>query len=195
MRKLIVILILALCKISPASALSVDGLKKQVLKAEKQYNIPEGVLDSIITIESNYVIAAVNPVNFKKDVFVSSFGLGQLTYATALAHCALSKESILNPIKNIFCSAKVLKYQLNRYGNSILYAVAAYNLGTPCVCDGKKYIREINGKTKVCQKFDTRRVLTCTKREIDRFLNQAYVDKFVSTYERLYPNNFLFSFL
>jgi len=192
MKKLLLILIFALCKVIPASALSLDGIKKQVFAAEKKYGLPTGMLDSIIAIESNYSEKALNPENFSKDVFVSSYGLGQLTYATALAHCGLSKENILNPVKNILCSAKVLKYQMSRFGNSILYSVAAYNLGTPCVCDGKKYLREINGKVKVCQKFSTRKVLTCTEREINRFLNQEYVDNFIKTYKRLHPDSYLY---
>lgn len=192
MGKLLFILILSLGIVSSVSALSLDGIKKQVFAAEKKYGLPSGMLDSIITIESNYSVQALNPENYAKDVFVSSYGLGQLTYATAQAHCGLSKENILNPVKNILCSAKVLKYQMNRFGNSILYAVAAYNLGTPCVCDGKKYIREMNGVVKVCQKFNTKKVLTCSKKEINRFLNQPYVENFITTYKRLHPESSLY---
>lgn len=187
MKKLILIIILSICKISPLSAMSVSSLKKEVHKAEKQYGIPDGVLDAVITMESNYQISAVNPENFKKEVFVSSYGLGQLTFATAKAYCSLTKESALDPIKNIFCSAKVLQYQLKRFSGSLAHAVSAYNLGTPCVCDGVKYIRNLNNKIKSCQKYTTKKILYCSKSENGRFLNQDYVDKFFSTYKKLYP--------
>lgn len=184
MRKLLIIIFLTLFRISSVIAHPIDGLKKQVSKAEKHYNIHGGILDALITIESNYKIA-VNPKNFKKNVFVTSFGLGQLTYSSALNHCSLSRKNILDPIKNIFCSAKILRYQLDRFDNSIPHAIAAYNQGTPCICDGKRYVQNLNGKIKACKNFNTKRIFTCTQDEIDRFLNQAYVDKFFKTLDKI----------
>jgi hypothetical protein len=43
MRKLLLILFLALCKVSPASAFSLDGIKKQVFAAEKKWVMSNGM--------------------------------------------------------------------------------------------------------------------------------------------------------
>ena len=106
---------------------------------------------------------------------MTSHGLGQLTLATAQSLCNMSLPDLYNPIKNIRCSAKVLRYQLDRYDN-LDYAIAAYNAGTPCVCDGHFYRYEGWHDGEVCKKPQSKQAFTCNGRDKGRFLNQSYVD-------------------
>jgi len=171
-------------------------LRSLVQRAEKLYRLPRNMLDAIIRVESSYRITAVNPR--RVGVAVPSFGLGQLTHDTAAFVCGLSPSEIHDPRKNLECSAKVLSKQLSRYrakANAVAWAVAAYNWGTPCVCDGANYIktlpyydRELRQMTKrdvQCLKKGELTPLTCDASEEGRFWNQDYVDKFSSHYGSL----------
>ena len=74
--------------------------------------------------------SAFNPKAINSAAPVWSYGLGQITLATAKSHCKLSKEELLDPRKNLQCAGKVLAYQLQRYGGNIDLALSAYNAGT-----------------------------------------------------------------
>lgn len=89
------------------------------------YNVPVKLFHAIIIVESRYKPLAVN-----LDAPVKSYGLTQLTKATAEHHCRLSFEKIMVPEENIKCGAKVLSYQLNRYKGDIYKTISAYNAGT-----------------------------------------------------------------
>lgn len=145
-----------------------------IKKAEQKFGIPANLLNAVIKFESDHNTTAVNSI--KPGVVVPSFGLGQLTYATAKSHCDLGPEKIFEPRANVFCSARVLKYQLDRYNDSVDYALAAYNDGTPCVCDGKFYTRILRRDPEICRKPKSRIPLACTDKEKGRFKNQPYVD-------------------
>jgi hypothetical protein len=145
-------------------------------KIEKSFEIPQVLLHSIVWQESSYRIRAFNSSE-NPGVSISSYGLGQLTLDTARHHCKLGKKYILDPVKNIKCSAKVLSYQLKRYQNNIKSAVAAYNWGTPCVCNGVNFVKRISGKIKMCyRKAELGRLIPLTCREKGLFWNQDYVD-------------------
>ena len=146
---------------------------KIISNTEKALQLPKNLLSAILEFESHFQPLAVN---YKKPgVAVTSHGLGQLTLDTAAAHCNLQLADLYSPNKNINCSAKVLKYQLIRYAN-VDYAIAAYNSGTPCVCDGKVY--RYNGwhDGEVCRKPRSHKPFVCNMEEKGRFLNQYYVD-------------------
>ena len=151
-------------------------LKSIVLAMEEEHNIPRHLLDAIILQESNYHVTATNSAS-NPGVKTTSFGLGQLTLATARSHCQLSRQQVYHPVANIECAAKVLKWQLRRYNGHIGRAVAAYQWGTPCECNGQVYTQRFLSRTRVCFKrgFNGRKIpLMC--RKTGKFWNQWYVD-------------------
>lgn len=155
---------------------SKSKLRDLVLRTEDVYDLPTFLLDSIIEQESSYRIKAVNRANKKHKVKIPSFGLGQLTLDTAKWHCRLRRKQLLNPERNIKCSAKVLKWQLDRYEGHLGKAVAAYQWGTPCICDGKVYVQKLFKKTRTCVTYrkGKPRPILCEKK--GTFWNQWYVD-------------------
>jgi hypothetical protein len=121
----------------------------------------------------------------KPGVAIESKGLGQLTVDTAWQHCRMSAADLHDPEKNVLCSAKVLKYQLNRYrskDNAVEWAVAAYNWGTPCACKSGVYTKSLRKSGELteitCRKRGSLEPLTCSASEEGKFFNQDYVDKF-----------------
>lgn len=166
-----------------ASAPSKVELESLVKHAEHEFQLPHKMLDSIVRVESSYKIAAVNPRH--PGVAVASFGLGQLTVDTAHDVCGMSPSEMHDPRKNIVCAAKVLRKQLNRYrskSNKIAWAVAAYNSGTPCVCDGEFYTKVVGGEEVTCRHKRNLEPLSCSTEEQGKFWNQDYVQKFASNF-------------
>ena len=164
-------------------------LEKVVSDVEKRiFKLPKNLLHTLIVMESNYNIHAINPKDAKRGVGVTSYGLGQITEDSARNHCAFTLEELYDPTKNIVCSAKIIKYQLLRYKHNISMAVAAYNVGTPCVCDGGAYTRKINKDVEVCyiynKKIKKNEPVLCNTYEYGKFLNQEYVDKFFSLWKK-----------
>lgn len=135
---MLIMLLLCVTSVGYADQKPVPSIQDRVLKVEKEFGIEAGLLYAIVKQESNFQPAAVNP-NTNVGVSVTSHGLGQLTASTAWYQCRLKPDQIYNVNLNLRCSAKVLKYQLERFENNKKLALAAYNDGTPCVCDGKRY--------------------------------------------------------
>ena len=117
-----------------SNAYSIDVFEK-IKELEIKNGLPSGMLKAIIKIESNFESNAVNI-----EAPVPSYGIGQLTIATAKHHCKLKEEEIMDLKKNLSCSAKVLSHQYKRYKN-VNIAVMAYNEGTPCTCHDGFYMR------------------------------------------------------
>lgn len=171
------------------SEYSRSELEQIVADAEKKHGLPSGMLHAIVMVESNYTIRALNPAS-RKGTAITSYGIGQLTLATARHHCKLSEQEIYDPKKNIDCSAIVLKYQLERHHHAIDNAVAAYNAGTPCRCNGEIFVKWLYIKSErsygdvPCQRYikkDGHKVLIPISCSIfGEFLNQHYVDRFRS---------------
>jgi len=111
-------LVLACCMVNPKYAIMADT-------AALVNNVPENIFHALILVESSYDPNAVNST-----APVKSYGLTQLTVATAKHHCNLKKKDIMDPRKNLFCGAKVLSKQLKRYGGDVDKALSAYNAGT-----------------------------------------------------------------
>jgi len=99
-----------------------------VTAAAQKQNISPLLLHAIVKVESHYRPDAVNKV--KPGVAIASYGLGQLTLDTAASHCKLGVKNIFDAKKNVECAAKVLAYQLKRYGGDEQLAISAYNSGT-----------------------------------------------------------------
>ena len=121
-----------------------DGLIKDIKELEKKLKLPTKSLETIIRMESKFNENAIN-----SGAPIHSYGIGQLTLATAKT-CGLDINTILDYKKNLECSAKILKQKLDRYKNDLYKAVVAYNEGTPCICDGEKYIRDLGRTKKIC---------------------------------------------
>ena len=171
-------LFLSLCCL-PIEALPKKELKKLVIKTEYHYSIPFHLLNAIIQQESSYKIEAVNRKG-NKGVVETSYGLGQLTMDTAKDHCNLETiRQIYDPETNIECAAKVLQYQLNRYQGKLDSAVAAYQWGTPCECDGNVYKQKLTNKIRTCKKLVKGRWLPIRCNVAGHFWNQDYVDSVI----------------
>jgi len=178
-REIFLILVIFCC---PIPGLSNSNIKAMIAKAEVRHGLPQGLLTSIVRVESNFQEKAHNS-HENPGVAVSSYGLGQLTIATSESHCGLKLENIYDPRKNLDCSARVLKFQLRRYGRDMNKAIAAYQWGTPCMCDGKVYKRQ-GGKYRVCKWMGSMEPMYCNKKNL--FYNQSYVDNVL--------NHFLFKY-
>ena len=98
------------------------SLVKLVDDTAEKYKIPKILFHAMIMHESSYREDNVNP----KD---PSYGLGQLTPGTAWRKCKLPRYLIMDPYRNINCSALYLAEQLKRYHGNINKAVSAYNAG------------------------------------------------------------------
>jgi soluble lytic murein transglycosylase-like protein len=119
-----------------------------IAKLEAEHGLPKNALRAIIRLES-----AFNPKAINDKSKIHSYGLGQLTLATAKAHCGLEKKDIFNGPKNGACAAKVLASQYKRYKKNLLLTVLAYNEGTPCVCDGKFFTRNLGKRKVICKEW------------------------------------------
>jgi soluble lytic murein transglycosylase-like protein len=146
---------------------------KFIHQTERALQLPQNLLAAILQFESSFRPKAINTQ--KPGVAVTSHGLGQLTLDTAAAHCRMRLSDLYNPLMNIRCSAKVLRYQLDRF-EDLDYAIAAYNSGTPCVCDGKVYRYQGWHDGEVCRMPRSRKIFSCSSNDEGRFLNQRYVD-------------------
>lgn len=86
--------------------------------------------------------SSFKPSNINKDEPKggSSIGLGQVQLPTAFKYCNVKHITELIKVKvNLNCSAKYLRYQLDRYKGSYYKAISAYNAGT-------YYVRHTNRK-------------------------------------------------
>ncbi len=92
-----------------------------VQAAERQYALPEGLLDALIWTESRY-----NPLALSK---AGAVGLGQLMPGTAQA---LGVGNRYDPRANLLGAAQYLRRLLDQFG-AIHLAVAAYNAGPRAV--------------------------------------------------------------
>lgn len=102
---------------------------------ENQKEIPKGLLKAVIRQESDF-----NP----RAYLGGSYGLGQVTLGTARTYCDIQHSKRLYEYKtNISCAGIILKALLNKYNNQKYYALSAYNIGTPFVCNGKTYQRNL----------------------------------------------------
>lgn len=122
---------------------------KLIDSLEQKYKLPQNTLKAIIRLESCF-----NPKAINDKAKIASYGFGQLTAATAKSFCNIGIKDIFNQNKNGECAAKVLAHQFRRFKGDTLKAILAYNEGTPCICDGSKYVRHLGrGRTQVCKEW------------------------------------------
>jgi len=126
-------------------------IKRCILTTEQEYKLPKKLLGALIEQESNFKETAIND-----STHPFSFGLGQITLPTAKDFCKIkTKKELFQHIKNIKCTAKILKHHIRKYG-TIPSALTAYRGGTPCKRNSEMhrtctqldehYVRSINKK-------------------------------------------------
>ncbi|TAK31932.1 MAG: lytic transglycosylase domain-containing protein [Chloroflexota bacterium] len=93
-----------------------------IAEATRRYNLPSGLLPSVIKAESGFNPRAVSPAGAK--------GLMQLMDGTART---LGVRDSFDPAQNIDGGARFLRQLLDRYGGDVRRALAAYNAGPGAV--------------------------------------------------------------
>jgi soluble lytic murein transglycosylase-like protein len=134
-------------EVFPASALSVVPdvpYGEQIRTAALRNGVDPLLVASIISVESNFNSRAISPK--------SAFGLMQLQPRTA---AELSVRNLFDPAQNIEAGTHYLKELLDRYGQNLPLALAAYNAGpdrvaryrgVPPFRETQDYIRRVNAR-------------------------------------------------
>jgi soluble lytic murein transglycosylase-like protein len=136
---------------------------------EETYHLPTGLLYAVVQIESNFKSGAING---------PSVGLAQVHVTTAKRFCGISKNTLLKPSSNLYCAASILKRLISVNGNKTRAALAAYQRGTACECNGVRYTSSVNNRA--C--LNNEEPISCTRRGL--FINQWYVDRVYAAYEK-----------
>ena len=116
-----------------------------IIHTAMKYGISALLLTSIIQTESTFNQYAVNPPPPQEP---TSFGIGQLTIATAKERCQLERKQIFDLQKNLDCAARIIRENQTRYDGDLTKVVSAYQAGsyTPknkwYVDKVKKHVRE-----------------------------------------------------
>jgi transglycosylase-like protein with SLT domain len=95
---------------------------EHIRQASEQYGVPEKLVQAVIRVESAYNPRAVSPKGAR--------GLMQLMPATA---SLLGVRDSFDPIENINGGVRHLRGLLERFGQDVALAVAAYNAGEHAV--------------------------------------------------------------
>lgn len=147
--------------------------------ASQKTGVSPLLIKAICFAESNHKVKAYNHGDGNTDNH--AFGMCQVLYKTAVWLGMPKQESckksfkkgglaktyanckLFGPKTNALYAAKYIKWQLNRYGNSWISAIAAYNTGSLKTCkSGKVFDRKGN------------LLYNCEKGGL---LNQKYVDR------------------
>ncbi len=131
MRYLIIVLILSIVNSPIAEAKEKKYSRPIILKAlhqaAEEADVPFRLLYAICTVESALKPKALH----RQDGDGNSYGLCQIKLVTAQDMGFASNARILfDPYVNSYYAAKYLKFQMNRYEDDWVRAIAAYNKGS-----------------------------------------------------------------
>jgi Rod binding domain-containing protein len=96
----------------------IDNYDNIISEASKKYSVPESLIKAIITVESAGKTDAKSQAGAK--------GLMQLMDGTAQD---MGVTNPFDPVQNIHGGAKYLRTMLDKFGNNLDHALAAYNAG------------------------------------------------------------------
>ena len=149
-----------------ACAADSNWIVQKIKELEESFELPPNLLAAIVKVESDFQQAAVSSTR------PISYGLAQITKDAAINRCGVKNYSVLfKPAVNLSCAATILQEDIQTYG-SLRLAIAAYNAGTACVCDGTKYLNAHDGR--LCNVKKTSPIFCNRKGSI---LNRGYVQK------------------
>lgn len=138
-------IILAVSLSNIANASEVESLTKRY---ESQYGLQNGMLRTILLMESNLNANAVN-----LSAPVPSYGISQITMQTFTSFCGGTRENIMDIRANMACAARYLAFQLKRFNGDIRRTIMAYNEGTPCECRNGVYQRVLKRRSMICKNW------------------------------------------
>lgn len=101
---------------------NMEKYKSYVEQASKDYNLPQSLLQAVITVESAYNPQAVSPAGAR--------GLMQLMPGTALR---FGVEDSFSPAENIRGGSKYLSHLMSLFKGDLNLVLAAYNAGEGAV--------------------------------------------------------------
>lgn len=101
------------------------GLNEIVRQVASRHGVREGLVRSVISIESGY---DANARSHK-----GAHGLMQLMPQTAARYGVIDPGSLVNPTRNVDVGTRHLKVLLEHYGGNEALALAAYNAGAASV--------------------------------------------------------------
>ena len=106
----------------PAAAASSGSLNDTIRQAAQRHGVPEQLVSAVIRVESGFNTRAVSRKGAR--------GLMQLMPGTA---AVLGVRDSFDPVENIDGGVRHLRGLLDRYGNNLPFALAAYNAGEGAV--------------------------------------------------------------
>lgn len=149
-----------------------EAVIKDIIELENKLVLPPSSFETLIKIESGFNSNIIN-----RHAPVSSYGIGQLTLASAKL-CGLTRKTILNYKKNLECSAQLFKSKFKKY-DDLNKAVVAYNEGTPCICENGKFKRDLGIRKLSCNDPKHRKCVDGELLETKylKLFKQSYIDE------------------
>jgi soluble lytic murein transglycosylase-like protein len=110
------------------------------LTTSMQFDLPQGLLNSLCMVESGHNINAVH----KNDGQGNSVGLCQIKLKTSrwLGFKGTEKQ-LMDPKTNIYYAAKYLAKNRTRYNGNLTKAIIAYNIGNAKGLTSTKYSAKV----------------------------------------------------
>jgi soluble lytic murein transglycosylase-like protein len=110
----------------------------------ERFALPVAVLEAVSFAESSHNPKAIahNPSGDAKYGRARSSAYGLLQVRGLWAGSEICPEAdeptdLFTPSINVTCGARLLRYELNRHGNDLSLALAAYNGGPKCISNGR----------------------------------------------------------
>ena len=163
---MLILLISALIPVSMASEV-VPTITNMVKAAEIKYDLPQGLLQAVMMVESNGNHIAINPndgnkLHKSRGMRIPSYGLLQIQHATAIfiqrtmyeqekrtlyKRDIIKVKDLMRPSINIEYGAYYLKWLLQEKDNDVSLTLTCFNAGPNShLCKNERYYGEYVGK-------------------------------------------------